>query len=1186
MRRKYHKQKVFVVILIFFGIILYFNDLSLASSSTVVINEIMVGQSGASKNEFIELYNNSNSSVDLTGWKLKKKTQSGSESNLVSSSKFIGHIPAKGYFLIAHPDYAGAIQADLAYSGSSYSISSNNTVVLYDSEDNIIDKVGYGEASDFESQAATDPANGQSITRAMAGLDTDNNSVDFAILEAPNPQNVSSNGAGEPVPPEAVCGNGNLDSGEQCDDGNNASGDGCSAGCQIEDLTPGPFPIEGEGEEEDDQVGNDTNPAPSSEEIANELVSYDLGSVVINEFVSDPADGEVEWVELYNKTIDEIDLIDWVIEEGGGAKTKLEGVIKGSGADKFFIIEKPKGNLNNKGDIIILRDSNDVLIDQVAYGNWDDGNLENNAPAASDPYSVSRKFDGQNSFNNYNDFAITTTLTKGVGNIITVISDDEDEELSQEDKAVYDYSNDVVISEILPNPEGSDNEAEFIELYNAGEREVNLTGWKLGDDSKKKYEIVNMSEFKTNGAKAIVKAGEYLTVYRKESGIALNNSKDSVKLYQPLKDEPLQIVEYEEVIEGWSFNIFDLRLPINDLVKDDNYAWSEVVTPGEENVIKKVNHPPEVYFDYPEEIFVGVPALFDSSDTIDEDEDQLEFSWDFGDGIKLNLASPAHTYLKKGAYTLKLMVSDGENEVTIEKIATVKDGDKEAKPLSTEATERSLASSTQIIINEILPNPEGTDAEGEWVEIKNSGEEKVNLLNWKLDDAEGGSKPYTFNSDIWLEAGMFYAVDRVDSGLALNNSVDAVRLFNDNNEIIDEIEYEKVIEGESYSRGENGKMFWTTVLTPGQENIISVANSKEINNIIQEPTNNSTENKTTSNNKTKQIIETTLEKIKELDSGELVKVRGVVAVKPGILGAQYFYIITPHNDFILEQTGTSTPKATSTIQAVLPPEIGGPDIEITVINPSFEDFNKVLLAANNNETAASLKDNVASGTPSNIYQPEKEMATFSPPGLEVKSAGIQIYNYKKDFPDLKVGDYIEVIGEIAVSGGEMRIKTTTINDFKIIGNGQEPFPQSLSCEKVTEENVGQLITVTGEVVERKSSIIYLDDGTNEVIIYIKTTTGIDPKTIKEGDILTITGILGRTQSGIRIMPRSSDDIIRKDIESYEGRAGQVLGEVAVSDEWEIAKRDKKLELFKYLLVIAGGVIVILGGLLIKEVRKS
>jgi cysteine-rich repeat protein len=46
---------------------------------------------------------------------------------------------------------------------------------------------------------------------------------------------------GESVPVEAVCGNGSLEAGEQCDDGNTLDGDGCSPTCRIE-VKPKPKP--------------------------------------------------------------------------------------------------------------------------------------------------------------------------------------------------------------------------------------------------------------------------------------------------------------------------------------------------------------------------------------------------------------------------------------------------------------------------------------------------------------------------------------------------------------------------------------------------------------------------------------------------------------------------------------------------------------------------------------------------------------------------------------------------------------------------------------------------------------------------------------------------------------------------------------------------------------------------------
>lgn len=41
----------------------------------------------------------------------------------------------------------------------------------------------------------------------------------------------------------------------------------------------------------------------------------------------------------------------------------------------------------------------------------------------------------------------------------------------------------VVIDEVLPDPEGNDRSGEWVELHNRGLREMDLTGWSLGDDA-------------------------------------------------------------------------------------------------------------------------------------------------------------------------------------------------------------------------------------------------------------------------------------------------------------------------------------------------------------------------------------------------------------------------------------------------------------------------------------------------------------------------------------------------------------------------------------------------------------------------------------------------------------------------------------------------------------------------------
>jgi len=158
----------------------------------ILINEIQIAGQTA-KDEFIELYNPNSFDVDLVGFSLKRKTSSGVESNLVSAGSFVGTILAGGYFLIApqvnddgSPSYMGSVTPNLYYSGKTYSIALNNTVLFYDKNGSLQDKVGFGTASDFEAAVALNPDDGKSISRTT-GTDTEDNSEDFVVLDTPTP---------------------------------------------------------------------------------------------------------------------------------------------------------------------------------------------------------------------------------------------------------------------------------------------------------------------------------------------------------------------------------------------------------------------------------------------------------------------------------------------------------------------------------------------------------------------------------------------------------------------------------------------------------------------------------------------------------------------------------------------------------------------------------------------------------------------------------------------------------------------------------------------------------------------------------------------------------------------------------------------------------------------------------------
>jgi len=792
----------------------------------------------------------------------------------------------------------------------------------------------------------------------------------------------------------------------------------------LDDHEPQAVPEElSEPQEEQETSIEPSTPSPiSSEEMG-------MGDIVINEFVSDPGDEEVEWVEFYNNKNEQINLSGWSVEDGSGVKTSFSGVIK---AKSFYVLEKPKGNLNNKGDVIILR-VGENLIDKVVYGEWD----EKGAPVAGDPYSIARVFDGYNTFNNSNDFRLSISPSKGEPNII-IDPESENDNLAGNS---FDYSKNIVISEILPNPKGVDTDDEYVEIFNAGQDSVDLFGWKIGDSSGKCYEFKEETR---------LKAEEYLVIFRKESGIALNNTSDSVDLYQPLEEKVFKSVTYEKATEGRSYNL---------ILGTKKYVWSESSSPGEAYAEIKLNHAPLVDFSFPDAVSAGMPIIFDSSDTEDEDEDVLSFGWDFGDGIRLELASPQHTFLKAGIFNVSLSVSDGKESIKKEKLITVL----ENFILDNEGSKMLNASGTKIEISEFLPNPAGSDNEGEFVEIHNPNNFKINLANWKFDDAEGGSKPFEFKTELWLGPNDFYSINRKESGLALNNNQDAIRILDLNGEVVDEVRYEKSFENRSYSKDKDGKWVWTDEMTPDEENLIAVSSSPSGKIVIKKAAGN----KST-------VQSTDINEVKNFSVGDKVKISGAVIVLPGVLSSQYFYIMD--------------------------------------------------------------------------------------------AIGLQIYSYKKDYPDLMIGDLVEVSGELSQINGENRLKTKQAGDIKIIGHQELPSPEKLNSDQVNEEILGCLIRINGKVIDKKGSSIFLDDGYGEAELYIKASTGINTKDIKEEDQLSATGIVSKNKSNIIIMPRSNDDIIR----DIGGNQGQVLGGSEEKDEWDLEKRDKRNEVIKYLLVIVGG----------------
>jgi len=274
-----------------------------------------------------------------------------------------------------------------------------------------------------------------------------------------------------------------------------------------------------------------------------------------------------EWIELYNNRDFDINLENWkIISKDKRLNISLKGVIPKNG---FFVLERNNdttipeikadliynGALNNKGEHLILLDSEGRIIDEVnCSSGWFAGDnstkqtMERKNPfkKGSDPqnWQSSKKPQG---------------TPKSKNSYLEIITKEQ-----KQNQSPLKYPSNIFINEILPSPEGPDYKNEWIEIFNKNDFEVNLEGWKISDRIGRTTTYILPKN-------TTIKEKSFLLLRRPATKITLNNSKDTIFLYQP-DGRIVDQVTYTNAPRGHSF----ARIK-------DKWFWTSNPTPKKPN---------------------------------------------------------------------------------------------------------------------------------------------------------------------------------------------------------------------------------------------------------------------------------------------------------------------------------------------------------------------------------------------------------------------------------------------------------------------------------------------------------------------------------------------------------------------------------------------------------------------------
>jgi len=455
----------------------------------------------------------------------------------------------------------------------------------------------------------------------------------------------------------------------------------------------------------------------------------------------------------------------------------------------------------------------------------------------------------------------------------------------------------IILNEIMFNPQGNENHNEFIELLNIGMDPVDLSGWTVSDQDDSD-EIVN------TGGGLVLQPGQYAIIldpdYFTNSTaydtlipdealiLSINGTTFGSRGLSNSNGETISLISTAgDTITSYRYSpgnpdgVSDEKIIPNTLNNEENWANSNEllgspgarnsVTPPENDLalISVIADPP-----YPQigqfVIFravvrnsgirppsAAVLSIFLDSDKNGEfttgeiiDEFQLEASelTTFGDSVIIE-----YSWVPPSAGTILLSFV----------VSSTLDADDVAENNSKTLTLSIPDKENQLIINEIMYQPLSDFPE--WIEIVNTGSHDINLENWLIKDRTSVTPAVISKNPVIIGPDEFvvltgdlasltenfpltFAIVEVEKFPVLNNDEDEITLAEPSGKISDKVDYNNswgnnrgvsleriLIDGSSNARTNWGLSSAPAGATPGKPNTLGISKIPSNIKIVPDP---------------------------------------------------------------------------------------------------------------------------------------------------------------------------------------------------------------------------------------------------------------------------------------------------------------------------------------------------------------